>query len=257
MHHLNEFKTFQLNQAKNILIVGAGHGIGLALVECFKDKAVNVFATYRLESKAQDLLKLSQTYSHIQSIQLDPTNESEIESEIKKIPNVSLDLIINCVGLLHTESITPEKSLRDFNAESFMEIMRVNTLVSVLLAKHCHKLFNPNNTCAFVSLSAKLGSISDNQMGGWYSYRASKAALNMLMKNIAIEFKRLRKKVIVMAIHPGTTKTALSEKFIQHTNYKIHTPKETAQNILSVIDNQVSATFEAKFLSWDGTELSW
>jgi NAD(P)-dependent dehydrogenase (short-subunit alcohol dehydrogenase family) len=254
---MQSFNQFKLSEAKNILIVGAGHGIGLALVEYFKDKDVNVFATYRLEHKAKDLLELSQTYPHIKSIQLDPTIESEIETEIENIPSSSLDLVINCVGLLHTESITPEKSLRDFNPESFMEIMRVNALVTPLLAKHCHKLFNPNKACAFVSLSAKLGSISDNQMGGWYSYRASKAALNMLIKNIAIEFKRLRKKVIVLAIHPGTTKTALSEKYIQHTNYKIHTPQETALNILSVIDNQASENFEAKFLSWDGTELSW
>jgi NAD(P)-dependent dehydrogenase (short-subunit alcohol dehydrogenase family) len=108
----------------------------------------------------------------------------------------------------------------------------------------------------FATISAKVGSISDNRLGGWYAYRASKAALNMFIKNIAIEFARNKKKIILLSLHPGTTKTELSEPFTKNTKYQLHTPIETAKNLLSVIENK-TLDDSGKFFSWDGEELPW
>ena len=107
-----------------------------------------------------------------------------------------------------------------------------------------------------VTISAKVGSISDNKLGGWYGYRASKSALNMFIKNISIEYKNRKAPCIALAIHPGTTDTELSKPFIARSKLTIHTPEQTAENILNVIDSK-RLEDSGKFLSWDGTEIAW
>lgn len=254
--------NFNLATTQNILIIGGGHGIGLAIVQNLIQNNRCIYVSYRDSSKAQELLQLSQSElpnnCELIPVKMDPTDESEIQRLAQTFvgKKIKLDLIINCVGLLHNKSIYPEKSLKDFQSESFLEVMRVNTIVTPLIAKYFKDLFCIEKVSALVTLSAKLGSISDNQMGGWHSYRASKAALNMLIKNIHIEFQRQRKKILLLAIHPGTTETELSQKFIQHTSYKIHTPPETAENILSALDG-LNFNESGSFLSWDGKKLPW
>lgn len=252
--------NFELGRCENILVVGAGHGIGHAIVEeilsC--NSSAHIFATYRLNSMATGLLNLKESYSkQITLFNLDPTNDSalkELAIDLKS-KNIQLDMIINCVGLLHGEGISPEKSLRNFNTQEFLQVMLVNSCVTPLLAKHFESLFSNHKTTAFLTLSAKVGSIEDNRIGGWYSYRASKAALNMLIKNIAIEFSRKKKDCLVLAIHPGTTKTNLSIPFIKNTQYKIHSPRETAVNILNIMKkNNLNS---GNFISWDGLEIPW
>ena len=101
-----------------------------------------------------------------------------------------------------------------------------------------------------------VGSIGENELGGWYGYRASKSALNAFLKNISLEWGRINKRSLVLAIHPGTTQTKLSEKFNSHVSHKVHSPSEAAANICNVIFNS-SYNMTGKFLNWDGRVIGW
>ena len=140
--------------------------------------------------------------------------------------------------------------------ENLLKSFKINASITPLIAKNLGALLKKDELSAFITISAKVGSIEDNKMGGWYAYRASKAALNMFIRTIAHEFVRRYKNVIVTSIHPGTTITDLSEPYIKKTNLKLHTPNETACNILSVLESQ---TIEdtGKFFSWDGSIIPW
>ena len=137
--------------------------------------------------------------------------------------------------------------------------MNINVVSTVLLAQVYKNFIKDANNPVFAALSAKVGSIEDNRMGGWYSYRISKAALNMTLKNIAIEYSRLNKKSCVCALHPGTTDTKLSEPFMRtaQKKYKIHSPSETAQHMINVIEKGQQARETGVFYSWDGQKLPW
>ena len=116
--------------------------------------------------------------------------------------------------------------------------------------------FESKEDSCFASISAKVGSIEDNRIGGWYGYRSSKAALNMIKRTMAIEFKRSGCRCNLLAIHPGTTVTELSKPYIKNTQLKLHSPDETALNILRIIEDQPFEP-EAQFMSWDGQTLPW
>ncbi|MGK0367235.1 MAG: NAD(P)-dependent dehydrogenase (short-subunit alcohol dehydrogenase family) [Thermoproteota archaeon] len=253
--------NFELSKCKNILIIGGGHGIGLALIKTILEQwpKTEIIATYRISANAVELFNLKEKYpERVKTFMLDPTNQSSMFDLSVDISSVSkkLDLIINCVGLLHDENHSPEKSVRTFDPNSFMEVMRVNTVVTPLLAKYFEKFLKKNLVTALITLSAKVGSIGDNKLGGWHSYRASKAALNMLVKNISIEFARKRNNCIVLALHPGTTDTNLSRPFSGNTSLKVHAPEDTAKNILNVI-NQSKLSDTGSFFSWDGAKIEW
>ncbi|WP_412471819.1 SDR family NAD(P)-dependent oxidoreductase [Halobacteriovorax sp. RT-1-4] len=249
---------FRLNNCKHALIIGAGHGIGLGIVQNLLENysGMHVTATYRKRESALDLLSLEKLFpNNLHVYQIDPTKEEQIKNMALELVDSSFELIINSVGMLHDKELNPEKSLKEFDPENFIRIIQVNAMVTPLIGKYFEKNLS-NTPSLFASISAKVGSIEDNKIGGWYSYRTSKAALNMLIKNISIEFERKRKKCVVLAIHPGTTKTKLSEPFTGRTSYIIHETHETASNILNTINNrELSET--GKFLSWDGGEIPW
>lgn len=251
---------FDLSQCKSALIVGGGHGIGLALVQqlLHLSPVAKVVATYRVSANAIELLKLHHDYpERLKVFMIDPTSQTAVlDLSIDLSNSEKFDLIINSVGLLYNDDLSPEKSVRSFSTNHFMEVMRVNTVVTPLVAKYFEKFLRRDCASALVSISAKVGSIHDNRMGGWHSYRASKAALNMLVKNISIEFAQKRNNCIVLAFHPGTTNTNLSKPFTSNTSYKVHTPEETAKNILNVINHR-ELSDSGKFLSWDGGEIEW
>jgi len=254
--------SFDLHHSKNVFIFGAGHGIGLSLViNLVKNFShINVYCSYRTKEKASELFELKKKYNdRIFIFQVNPTEESELKviSDQLLKNELKFDLVINCIGMLHTAQFNPEKSIKQFSLEYSMELFKVNTMVTPLLLKYFEHLLNKNTVNVFTTLSAKVGSIDDNHLGGWYSYRASKAALNMILKTAAIEFKRKKNKCIVLAIHPGTTETELSKPFIKNTNYKIHSPDETAKNIIDNVIMNLSESDSGKFLSWDGEEIPW
>ncbi len=249
----------KLDSLPGILVVGAGHGIGLGLVRVLLEdyQASQVIATYRDETKASELMSLSQEYPERLKVQrLDPLSENELKvfSQKMKESGFKIRLLLNACGYLHDEKFTPEKRLRSFSTEYFFKCLQVNTLITPLILGAFEENIERAEETMISILSAKVGSIEDNKMGGWYSYRASKAALNMLVKTAAIEYQRTHKKLTLISMHPGTTKTSLSEPFLGGTKYQVHLPVESARNILNVLAKR-SPEDSGKFFSWNGEEL--
>lgn len=236
---------------KSILIIGGGRGLGLGLTQKALERYPNgtVFSTFRSEERAQDLLKTG-----ARSIKLDPLNEIEVEAFCDQVEK--FDLVINCVGFLHDDQTRPEKSLRDINVEDLQKNFLINSVVTPIWAKYLRSKFSKEEPSVFATLSAMVGSIGENQIGGWYGYRASKAALNMFIKNISIEYERSRLKTSVVAIHPGTTHTDLSRPFSAGVKHTIWEPVDAATNILSVLE---SCPLEGTglFKNWDGRKIEW
>ena len=251
-----------MNNFGNALIVGASRGIGWGFVQQLIDSAQidHLYATYRQSETANQLLNLQKQYpDKLTCLALDVTDETQIINACQQIQaqTPQLHLVINCVGILHEENLQPEKSLRQINSDNLIRYFQVNAIASVLLAKHLSPLFKHQATAIFAVISAKVGSIEDNRLGGWYGYRASKAALNMLIKNVAIEYSRIRKNVIVVALHPGTTDTQLSEPFQQNVPpEKLFSVERCTTQLLSIINNLSSAN-HGQFFAWDGSLLPW
>lgn len=247
---------FSFSKAQKGIVFGAGRGIGLGLVKAIVEKTdCDVVAVYRDAERSTELMSLFEKHSgRITLKQLDSIDEEHLASlynEHKKI-----DFIINSIGLLHNDHMKPERKIEDCTLENMMEAFKVNALITVSIAKIFMPAFKKKTPTLFSTVSAKVGSIDDNGLGGWYSYRASKAALNMLLKNIAIEFSRRAANTSVVSVHPGTTITDLSKPFIQKTNYQLHSAEETGENIIDVLD-QTEIGEEAQFLSWDGSKIAW
>ncbi len=253
-----------LNQITNanLLIVGTSQGIGLGFVQKFlqDERIAKIYATYRQRESASELITLeSENAEKLTCLQIDITDESQIIEAVQKIRAEvnKLHLVINGVGLLHDETLQPEKSLRQINSENLLRYFQVNSIASVLLAKHLLPLFRHQERSIFASISAKVGSIGDNQLGGWYGYRASKAALNMFMRTVAIEYGRSSRKTIVVTLHPGTTDTQLSRPFQGNVPAeKLFSVERTVSQLLSVIE-QLQESDSGQFFSWDGSLLPW
>ena len=254
MPHLDPHKV------TGVVVVGAGHGIGLGLAKGSLERfpRAKVAATYRNADKASPLKDFEQAASRLQTYQLDPLSPKQLEGFAKELARQSegIQVCVNAVGMLHEGERGPEKSLRDIDSDWLTKVFQVNAVVTPLLAKAFFPLLRGQHPTLFAAVSAKVGSISDNGMGGWYGYRASKAALNMFLKNISLELPRRGCHTLVAAIHPGTTVTELSQPFIQNTKYQLHSPEETGTHIWQVL---LGLDFEqqGKFWSWDGQELPW
>ena len=246
----------------NILIVGASQGIGFGFVKQFlQDHEISkIYATYRNSETAAELLNLASIHTDkLVCMTMDITDESSIIQVLKEISTETkkLHLVIYCVGMLHQGELQPEKSLRQINATNLIDYFQVNSIGAVLLAKHLMPLLRHKEGSIFASISAKVGSIGDNRLGGWYGYRASKAALNMFLKTISIEYNRRCPKTIVVALHPGTTDTRLSQPFQKNVPpEKLFPVAKTVSLLLEVIaDLQLADSGE--FFSWDGSRLPW
>ena len=168
-----------------------------------------------------------------------------------------ISILFDATGILHDQqnSFMPEKTLKNINLEFAKKNFLINAIGPSLLIKHFAPLLDSENKSVFATLSAKVGSISDNGYGGWYSYRASKAALNQLIKTASIEMKVKNKNAVFVTLHPGTVKSNLSQPF-QKTNLKIQDPEESAKNLIKII-NQINPSQTGKFFNWDGSELPW
>ncbi len=251
-----------MSNLQNILIIGASRGIGLGFVkQLLNSSDINhLYATYRQPNSAEELLTLQQKYPEkLTCLAVDVTDENQIINALNQIKNQTpkLHLVINCVGILHEGNLQPEKSLKYINSDNLIRYFQVNAIASALIAKHLLPLFKHQEKAIFAVISAKVGSIEDNRLGGWYGYRASKAALNMLLKNIAIEYSRMRKNVIVVALHPGTTDTNLSLPFQKNVPpEKLFSVERCTSQLLTII-NHLSLTDHGKFFAWDGSCLPW
>ena len=162
-------------------------------------------------------------------------------------------LVINAVGVLHSTTFMPEKKLSDLHYAQLMDTFRVNTFGPALALRHFTPLLDPARA-VFAVISAKVGSIGDNRLGGWYSYRASKAALNMLLKTASIEVKRTQPNAVLVALHPGTVQSRLSRPFRDVASAR--PALDAARDMLAVLE-QLSPADSGKFLSYKGEDLPW
>lgn len=252
--------VFQIKNVSSAIIFGACGGIGRSLTEKLKELNPNLelFLTSRRKDKLVSTFPHASEERRINLVALDPTDEEQLQSFAERVSKKtsSIDLIINAVGLLHNEQLTPEKKIQQVLPANLLKLFEVNSIVTPLIGKYFFQLLKDSEQACFAAISAKVGSIGDNQLGGWYGYRASKAALNMFLKNMAIEFGNRGSRCIVIALHPGTTETSLSKSFLAKTKLKVHSPLETATNLLKVIEG-LTLSDSGSFLSWDGSELPW
>ncbi|MBF2029918.1 MAG: SDR family NAD(P)-dependent oxidoreductase [Oscillatoriales cyanobacterium C42_A2020_001] len=245
----------------NVLIVGASQGIGLEFVrQLLKDDQVGrVFATYRNAPSLELNEWLEHQPERLTLISMDITDEAQIAQGIAHIQQhtTQLHLVLYCVGVLHDGELQPEKSLQQIQPERLMRYFQVNSVGAVLLAKHITPLLKHRDRSVFASISAKVGSIGDNQLGGWYGYRASKAALNMFLRTVAIEYQRKSPNTVVVMLHPGTTNTRLSKPFQRGVPAeKLFPVERTVAQLLQVIHN-LQPDHSGQFFSWDGSLLPW
>jgi NAD(P)-dependent dehydrogenase (short-subunit alcohol dehydrogenase family) len=239
------------------IIVGASSGIAkalaLQLVEEPTTQLVIVsrdISFYQTEKFASSLLISIEDYS-----------ESRIASVVSEVVALGLESSISnlfiCHGILHTDISFPEKKLADFCAQSFNEVVTANTLTPMLWLKHLEPIISNKQVCKIVVFSARVGSISDNRLGGWYCYRASKAALNMMLKTAAIELGRKKKGIKLVSFHPGTTDTPLSKPFQKNVaEHKLFTPAFVATQLLAVVKN-TEIDGELSYLDWQGERIDW
>jgi NAD(P)-dependent dehydrogenase (short-subunit alcohol dehydrogenase family) len=241
------------------LVVGASRGIGLAFVEQLLaiDSVTHVYAACRQPDAAHELQALAG--DRLTILPIDTTDETQVASAVATIKTKTdrLHCVINCVGVLHDDTMQPEKGLRQIDPDRLLKYFQVNSISAILLAKHLQPLFKHDELSLFATISAKVGSIGDNALGGWYGYRASKAALNMLMKTTAIEYKRACPNNIIALFHPGTTDTRLSEPFQKNVPpEKLFTPAQTVGYLLDVIGGLTTQN-SGEFFSWNGDRLPW
>lgn len=220
----------------NVLIIGSNGGIGQEICK-------QLSAEY-------NVLELSRSNT-------DYSEESLQQHAEALKQNGAFRYIINCSGVLHDDKVFPEKRLAELNAEQLTHYYHVNAILPALCIKHFYPLLDKEQNSVFASLSAMVGSISDNKLGGWYGYRSSKSALNMLIKTASIEIKRSNKSACLIAVHPGTTDTPLSVPFQSNIKAdKLYTTQQTAERIINVIKT-CTAENTGSFYHWDGSQLTW
>ncbi|WP_371311797.1 short-chain dehydrogenase [Pseudovibrio flavus] len=193
---------------------------------------------------------------NIENIALDDFREAALAECIKKVSSKhSIRTAIACSGMLSDADTKPEKSLRAVTGESMERLFFVNTVIPSLFLKHAILNAPRNVPYTAAAISARVGSISDNQLGGWYSYRASKAALNMIIKTAAIEATRLNKQSAVIGLHPGTVNSALSKPFQTSVpEGKLFSPEQSAKHLVQVLASVTPAQTGGCF-AWDGEEI--
>ena len=230
---------------ENIIIAGSSGAIGGEFTELYANNS-NVEKIIALSRKPTNT-----NHNKIQSVEIDYYNEATFKNldEISQLDSISK--IIIATGILHTDQIKPEKSIDSIAAEDMKQVFQVNVFGPILLVKKLIPLIKKSKGVKIVFLTARVGSISDNVLGGWHSYRSSKSALNMMIKNLAIELKRLNKEHVVIGIHPGTVKSHLSEPFLRHVKHDIFNPKESIDLMTQVI-SKVSQTDSGKCFDFSG-----
>lgn len=242
-----------------VAIVGASGGIGAALLDklAIRDDVAVIHATFFRSPQASSLGSIGSfgEATKVNWSQLDASDEISVKAWLDKI--ASVDWLINCVGMLHDTDHGPEKTIRSFNVDHFTASIRTNCLPTLLLGKYALPALRNSENGVFTTISARVGSIEDNHLGGWYSYRASKAALNMSLKGLSIEWQRVARNIRVLAIHPGTTDSRLSKPFQKNVpTDKLFSPDKTAGLLLEQI-SRAHRLPSGRFIAYDGEEIPW
>jgi NAD(P)-dependent dehydrogenase (short-subunit alcohol dehydrogenase family) len=232
----------------NVLIFGSG-GIGSALAKrcCQQDSVATVTLVWQHNAPTVDEPKLT-------AVQADVFNEQQL-GELLTLHQP--DFVISTLGTLHTDEQQPEKRLADFEADWFIDSHAVNAAAAVTIAKAIDGHTRRRDRMTFAVLSARVGSITDNRSGGWFSYRSSKASLNMAIKTVAIEWRRTRPLHCALLLHPGTVKTPLSAPFSHSTPpEKLFSTEQSADYLLAQLAAATPAN-SGQFLAWDGSIIPW
>ncbi len=221
------------------VIIGASGGIGGALADAIEDEGGHD-RVWRFSRKDG----------------FDLTDEASIAAAAARVAEgPAPTLVIVATGILHDREHGPEKALKDLDADWLARVYAVNAIGPALVAKHFVPLFPRTGTPILAALSARVGSIGDNALGGWHGYRASKAALNMMLRNIAIEARRKYDRTIVVGLHPGTVDTDLSKPFQGNVAPgSLFTPDRAAMQLLDVLEG-LKPHDSGKVFAWDGAEV--
>ena len=220
---------------KQVLIIGASGGIGGALSDALLARGDRVTGL----SRSQDGLDL--------------TDEAAVERVLGAVSG-PFDLIVVASGALEIAGAGPEKTLRAISAQAMMDQFALNAVGPALVLRHAKRLLPRERRAVCAVLSARVGSIGDNRLGGWISYRAAKAAVNQIVHTAAIELSRTHKHSVCVCLHPGTVATRFTEKYL--ARHPAMPPPEAARNLLSVIDG-LEPMHTGRFFDWAGKEVAW
>lgn len=244
------------------MVQGASRGIGLALVETLLDAdgVGRVVATSRDPMSGQGLSVLRRRYGErLICEKLDVSDEESVRSAAGRIGAQAprIHWLFNCAGLLHEGALRPEKRLEDVDPAQLRRVFEVNAFGPLLVAKHFLALLRHPEGAVLANLSARVGSIEDNRLGGWYGYRASKAAQNMFTRTLAIELRRRAPRVICIALHPGTVATDLSAPYRTGIDSdRVFAPRKSAEQLWQVV-HSITSEDGARFLDWAGKPIPW
>ncbi len=230
---------------RSAVVIGTSGGIGGAIAD-----------TLDAGGEYDTVVRLSRSGNS--PIPIDLTREDSIceAAHWLKDREITPSLVFVATGLLHEGARGPEKSLRQLDADWLLKNFQVNAIGPALAAKYFLPLMEKKEPIRFAALSARVGSISDNRLGGWHGYRASKAALNMMIRNLSIEWSRKNEKSIIVALHPGTVDTELSVPFQANVPpAKLFDPGRAARQLLTVLEALKPAD-SGKIFAWDGTEIA-
>jgi len=241
---------YSFNAPMRVALFGASGGIGAAMLERLAqyERIGEIFAGSRAANAA--------ARQNVTTFEFDLTREDTIADAAARMSiDGPLDLVLVTTGVLHDASIQPEKTWREFSADGFANAFAVNATGPALIAKHMLPLLARDRKAVFAALSARVGSIEDNRLGGWASYRASKAALHQIVRTCAIELARKNKTAVCVALHPGTVDTALSVPFQRGVAAdKLFTPAYSAECLLAVIDT-LTPMQSGQAFAWDGAPI--
>ena len=229
---------------QRVLIAGSGSTLGQALMS-------------ELRLQGHEVLSLSRvTHDSPTHLSIDLSDESSVQPVAEFMKRHRPDVIFCCTGLLHDQDHQPEKALRQMSDSWLQQNLNVNLLCHIHLARAADGLIRRAQPIRWISLSAMVGSIGDNQLGGWYSYRISKAALNMFIRTLSIEWQRRSPDSVVVAQHPGTTDSPLTGPFQEGIKEgKLYTPTQTAERLIAVMSS-LTAEDNGHLLHWDGSRLA-
>ena len=217
------------------LVIGASGGVGRA-VATMLDGDPRFGAVHRLSRRSGEI---------------DLTDEASIAAAAARFDRI--DFLFCAAGVLHDDAMKPEKSWAAIDPDAMLRAYAVNAVGPALIAKHFLAKTPKASRSVFAALSARVGSISDNQLGGWTSYRASKAALNQVVRTLSVELARKRPEGLIVGLHPGTVDTALSKPF--QRNARLFTPEESAAHLLKTLDG-LTPQDSGRCFAWDGAEIA-
>ena len=240
-----------LHSPANVVIVGSAGGIGSALTrQLAADSSVAAVHTLSRRKSQTSLENVTHHYADI-------TDEWSVKLAGDAVRSAGpIDLVLVATGVLHDGAgIAPEKSLRDISPDAMSSLYTTNCIGPAVVAKHFLPLMRKRHKTVFAAISARVGSISDNRLGGWVSYRASKAALNMVLRTLAIEHSRRWPESVIAGLHPGTVDTALSRPFSKRVEPdRLFTPAYAAARLVEVVD-RLSSPDSGYTFAWDGSRI--